>query len=321
MTSRRSVLSYGISAAAALAAGVFVDRRASANETRAEALFPPTGQILTVDRFRVHAHVEGTGPDLVMIHGASGNTRDFTFDLVGHLAPRYRVIAFDRPGMGHSDAIGAPGLSPQGQAAHLQKAAAMLGVRRPLIFGHSYGAAVTLAWALSQPDPAALVVVSGAMMPWKGRALGYWYEIAQTGLGGALAVPLVTAVNPLDTARAAINSIAAPEAAPEGYADYIGLPLILRRETTRVNARQVGALKGHIIDMLPRYPGIRQPVELLHGTSDDVTYASVHSEPLSRLLPDATLTLLEGAGHMAHHTRLPDVIAAIDRAAARGGLR
>lgn len=310
-----------MTAAAVLAGGVVVDRRASANETRAEALFPPTGQMLMVDGYRVHAHVEGSGPDIVLIHGASGNTRDFTFDLVSTLAPRFRVIAFDRPGMGHSQAIGEAGLSPQGQAAHLQKAALMLGVKRPLILGHSYGAAVALGWALSTGDVGALVLVSGATMPWKGRALGAWYEVAQTTIGGLIAVPIVTAYNPINIARDAISSIAAPEQVPEGYADYIGLALILRRETTRVNARQVALLKGHIIDMLPRYPTIRMPVELLHGTADKVVYASVHSQPLSRLLPDATLTLLDGAGHMAHHTRLPDIVAAIDRAAARGGLR
>ena len=310
-----------MTAAAVLAGGVIIDRRASANETRAEALFPPTGQMLMVDGYRVHAHVEGSGPDIVLIHGASGNTRDFTFDLVATLAPRFRVIAFDRPGMGHSQAIGEAGMSPQGQAAHLQKAALMLGVRRPLILGHSYGAAVALGWALSTGDVGALVLVSGAMMPWKGRALGAWYEVAQTTIGGLIAVPIVTAYNPIDIARGAIASIAAPEQMPEGYADYIGLALILRRETTRVNARQVALLKGHIIDMLPRYSTIKIPVELLHGTSDSVAYASVHSQPLSRLLPDATLTLLDGAGHMAHHTRLPDIVAAIDRAAARGGLR
>jgi pimeloyl-ACP methyl ester carboxylesterase len=46
-----------------------------------------------------------------------------------------------------------------------------------------------------------------------------------------------------------------------------------------------------------------------------VTFASVHSEPLHRLLPQSRLTLLQGAGHMAHHTRQAEVIAAIDRLA------
>ena len=45
---------------------------------------------------RVHVQVAGTGPDLVLIHGASGNLRDVSFDLMDRLTPQYRVLAFDR---------------------------------------------------------------------------------------------------------------------------------------------------------------------------------------------------------------------------------
>ena len=45
----------------------------------------------------------GEGPDVVLIHGAFGSLRDFTFDLSDRLSERYRVIAFDRPGLGYTD--------------------------------------------------------------------------------------------------------------------------------------------------------------------------------------------------------------------------
>ena len=64
--------------------------------------YPPEGQILDVGGVPVHAVVRGTGPDVVLIHGASGNTRDFTFDLVDRLADTYRVIVMDRPGLGYT---------------------------------------------------------------------------------------------------------------------------------------------------------------------------------------------------------------------------
>ena len=70
-----------------------VERRAEAAERR----FPPTGQLLEVNGLTVHADIRGQGPDLVLLHGASGSSRDFTFDLVGRLQDRYRVITFDRP--------------------------------------------------------------------------------------------------------------------------------------------------------------------------------------------------------------------------------
>jgi hypothetical protein len=69
----------------------WVQYRAQAHEARAEAAFPPEGQIITVDGHTVHAVVTGQGPDLVLIHGASGNTRDLTFDLAPRLARHYRL--------------------------------------------------------------------------------------------------------------------------------------------------------------------------------------------------------------------------------------
>ena len=67
-----------------------VQWRATSREAAAAAAFPPVGQVVDVDGVKVHAQVMGNGPDLVMIHGASGNLRDFTFD---HSASQEAVYA------------------------------------------------------------------------------------------------------------------------------------------------------------------------------------------------------------------------------------
>lgn len=134
-----------------LAAGCTgIATRADLNEAAAEARYPATGQFLTVNGQLVHAHVEGrpagTAPDVVLIHGASGNTRDFTFALTRALAPDFRVIAFDRPGLGWTEratpdiggAFNRRVESPREQARMLQAAADQLGVTRPIVLGHSY---------------------------------------------------------------------------------------------------------------------------------------------------------------------------------------
>ncbi len=46
----------------------------------------------------MHLQVAGDGPDLVLIHGASGSLREFTFALMDRLAAEYRVIAVDSAG-------------------------------------------------------------------------------------------------------------------------------------------------------------------------------------------------------------------------------
>ena len=310
-----------ILAAVALGGCAAVGSRAGSREATAEAAYPPQGKLLTVNGKTVHAEVFGSGPDLVLIHGASGNTRDFTFDLVNRLQDRYRVIVFDRPGLGWSESLGDDGISPLAQADQLRAAAALLGAHNPIVLGHSYGGAVAMAWALRDPGhTAALVIVSGATMPWPGN-LGPWYQVTSSRIGGATVIPLISAFAPMSRAEDAIDGIFAPDPVPPGYARYVGAGLTLRRASLRNNAQQVGALKAHVTLMAPNYPALRMPVEIVHGTADTIVPASIHAEKLAQLLPDAHLTLLAGAGHMPHHSRTPDIIAAIDRAANRAGLR
>jgi len=321
MTFRKLAASLFIAAALIGGSAVLVDRRVSARTLAAEAAYPPTGQILQVRGRAVHADISGAGPDVVLIHGASGNTRDLTFDLAQRLAARYRVIAFDRPGLGWSDDVGDPGISPLGQAEILRDAARQLGVTRPVVVGHSYGGAVAMAWALQEPDgPAALVLLGGATMPWPG-GLGGWYSLTSSRLGRATVVPLVSAFAPMSRTEDAIASIFAPDPVPPGYAAYVGAGLTLRPGSLGTNARQVNGLRPFIVEMSQAYAQLDLPVEILHGTADTIVPADVHAIPLSAALPDAALTLLPGIGHMPHHADPAAVVAAIDRAAARARLR
>ncbi|MDZ7909861.1 MAG: alpha/beta hydrolase [Gemmobacter sp.] len=298
-----------------------VDRRATAREVSAEAAYPPPGQFVTVDGIRLHAEVRGSGPDLVLIHGASGNTRDFSFALMDRLAPHYRVIAFDRPGMGYSGALDGREISPLIQGDLLRRAALQLGAEKPLVLGHSYGGAVALGWALTAPEPpAGLVLLSAATMPWPG-GLGAWYAVSGSRLGAATVLPLVTAFAPPSVVQAAVTGIFAPDPVPPGYTEFVGAPLTLRRESLRVNAAQITRLRPHVVEMAKNYPRLSLPVELVHGDADTVVPLHIHSRPLAELLPDARLTVIPGGGHMPHHAQPDQVIAAIHRAAVRAGLR
>jgi len=89
----------------------------------------------------------------------------------------------------------------------------------------------------------------------------------------------------------------------------------------RANAQQVNNLYPHIVKMSKQYSGLSMPLEIVHGDADTIVPLSVHSEPLSRQVPGANLTVLEGIGHMPQHVAAGEVEDAIDRAAARAGLR
>jgi pimeloyl-ACP methyl ester carboxylesterase len=287
--------------------------RASAREAAAEAAFPATGQFVTVEGKHLHYEIRGEGPDLVMIHGASGSLRDLTFALRDRLTDRYRVTVVDRPGLGHSDAL--DDMSLLAQARFLKAGVAQLGVTEPVVLGQSYGGAVALAWALDG-GPRALVLVASPSMPWPGK-LDIWYRITDTAVGRALAIPMASAFVSDSYVRSATAAVFAPDPVPPGYDDFLGTPLTLRRETLAANVKQVNALRAELVTMEPRYPRLTLPVELIHGSADTIVPLSIHSGPVSQLLPNARLTVIDGAGHMPHHAHADIVLQAIDRAALR----
>lgn len=300
---------------------VIVQWRANRHETRAQVSHPPQGQILTIGGVKVHAVVMGQGPDVVLIHGSSGNTRDMTFRLAPVLAERYRVIIFDRPGLGYTDRINQTGATIRQQADLLKRAAHELGADSPIVVGQSYGGAVALAWAVDHPGAlSALVPVAAASNPWT-TPLDPFYRLTSSRLGSFLAVPMLTAFVTDDRVEQAMVGVFAPQPVPDGYIDHFGPGLTLRRVSLRANAAQRAQLLDQITKLQPRYGEISVPTEILHGTADTTVNFALHSENLVRQIPDAVLTPLPGIGHMPQHVAVDDVVAAVDRAAARAGLR
>ena len=332
MKSARSRLKI---AAVALGLGAVLTGCTSTARTAAvEAAYPPTGQFVAVTGGRVHYLRAGTGPELILLHGAGGNLRDFTFQLFDELTKRYTVTAFDRPGMGYSDRV--PGIatgraatqgdSPQAQARMLREAAAKIGITDPIVAGHSFGGAVALAWAIagvteqSPQNAKAIVSFAGVAMPWPGD-LGAYYTINGSAFGGLVAIPILSALATDKQIGSIVESTFAPDPAPAGYVDHIGARLTLRPENFRANVRQVNTLRPNIVTMSAFYPQLTLPIEILHGTADTTVPIDIHAREIIKIVPSARLTALEGVGHMPHQVDPDAAIAAIDRAAVRAGLR
>lgn len=297
---------------------------------QAEKAYPPLGQIVETSGGQVHYVQRGSGPHLILLHGAGGNLREFTFDLMDRLTDDYTVTAFDRPGLGYTDRV--PGIatgvftsegdSPQAQAAMLREAAANLGIINPIVAGHSFGGIVSYAWAvagLDEDSPVnakAVVSVAGVTMPWPGD-LGWYYRVNGHAIGGAVTIPLIAALVPQSMVDDSIAATFAPQSPPEGYSDYIGGGLALRPETIRANARQVNTSRAQVVILSARYPELTLPIEIVHGTEDLTVPIHVHAEEVIKIVPSATLTRLEGVGHMPQHADPAAIVAAINRAADR----
>ncbi|MCB1391553.1 MAG: alpha/beta hydrolase [Rhodobacteraceae bacterium] len=300
-----------------------VSDRADRRETTWMHEFPPVGQFVEVEGHRIHLLVSGrargTAPDIVLIHGANGNLRDFTFDLTERLEHEFRVIAVDRPGLGYSDSWGAADSDPGLQARVLREAVSSLGVRRPIVLGHSYGGAVATAWALQdQEHTSALVLLAAATEPWEGD-LTFWYNLNDTPLGRP-ARSLVAAFAPERAVEAALANVFDPAPVPAGYGEHLGTGLSLRRDSQASNNRQINELLPYITAMRTGYPRLTLPIEMLHGDADTTVPLDVHARRFAREVPSAHLVVLPGAGHMLHHTHVAAVIEAIHAARRRAGL-
>lgn len=306
---RRSFLIGGATAALAACAAP----RATVTSAAAEAAYPPLGRIYGPEGRRVHATDEGAGigAPAILIHGASGNVRDWTFSISPRLAASRRVIAMDRPGFGYSERPDEEGAwRPFAQAAQLRAAAREMGVERPVLVGHSWGASVALAWALDAPDEVSgVVAVSGVTMPWGGFA-----PVADAlGFGPLIASAYnrrITRTAEEGGAERFIQRAFRPQQPPEGYLDYVGAPLAVRDKTLKANGDDLANTNRGVTEVAARYGELRVPVVSLHGEADWLLDIDQHGRDFAAAT-GARLAALPGVGHMAHHAATERLAAAI----------
>lgn len=261
----------------------------------------------------LHVDQQGSGPDVVLIHGAVAAGHDWLASPVhAALVKSCRVTVVDRPGHGLSLRPRLGG-TPREQADQIAEGLAQLGITRAVLGGHSYGGLVALAMAerhpglvsqlvlvaplvFPEPRPLEHTVLAPRSMPLVGPLLARFAEFTQ------LDRPL------LDLLHQVMFS---PHPVPSRWKESYPYDLILRAEAMVAEGEDAAAIlpmsPTGIIDM----SRIEHPVRILTGTSDRVVEDERQAKPLARQLPHATLSEVEGAGHMLHHSHADEVIAAL----------
>ncbi|MBW3559098.1 MAG: alpha/beta fold hydrolase, partial [Proteobacteria bacterium] len=122
----------------------------------AEARFAGSGEA------RVRYAERGHGRPVVLLHGALTCLEDMLLGPFDALADEFRVIAVDRPGHGLTPRPRLHGtLKHQGD--RIRAALHELGVKQPIVVGHSRGGAVALSLALRYPEEIAGLVLLGPL--------------------------------------------------------------------------------------------------------------------------------------------------------------
>jgi pimeloyl-ACP methyl ester carboxylesterase len=307
------VFLLGVAASAAVGAAI-----TAIGTARIEAAHPASGRLIEVTGGRLHVLELGAASVLdrwpvVLVHGASGNLEDMHLTLGSRLAANRRVTLVDRPGHGWSDRPGgAADASPARQAALIAQALDRIGLKRFILLGHSLGGAVATAFALAHPDRlAGLVLVAPVTHPWPG-GLAWYNAVLSTPIVGPLFAD--TMALPFGTwlIEGGAISVFAPQPVPRDYVRRAAIRLLLRPSESIANAQDVAAVKSFVAAQVPRYREIATPTVILAGTADDTVSSQIHAHALAAILPNARLVVLDGAGHMPHHTHTDAVVAAID---------
>lgn len=300
----------GAAAAAGLAAYNIAKTR------RVEAENPPTGAFVEIDGVRLHYLEQGKGSPIVLLHGNGATAEDWTASgLFDQLAGSHRVIAFDRPGFGHSDRPRSTIWTPRAQARLIARALEQLGVEQPLVVGHSFGTLVTLALALDHPESVGGIVLIG----------GYFYGTVRADalLTAPPAIPVIGdvmrfTVSPL--IAQAVSPLAAkkifhPAPVSEKFDDF-PIELAFRPSQIRAEAAEAGMMIPAAATLNNRLEELNLPVTIIAGAGDKMVFPGPQSARLHDALPQSRLHMIDGAGHMVHYTATDQVAAAIQEAAA-----
>lgn len=303
----RKWLSTGL---ALSAAALYVDFK----KRQAEWKHPPQGRFMYVDGVRLHYIERGSGTPLVLLHGGFGMAADFCMSgLVELAAKHYRVIVFDRPGYGYSERPRKVFWGPKTQAKLIHEALEKLGVKQALVMGHSWGTLVALSMALDYPE-----FVRGLVL-----ASGYYYPSLRPDVPIAVQrlVPVLGDIMRHTTTPIMMRlmwpllakRMFQPNEVPQGFRDF-PVWMAARPLQIRASAEEFTYAIPSVMAMRKRYRQLKQPVVIIAGSEDRMTYVSRHSERLHGELPGSELRLIPGAGHMLHHVAPEKLVEAVDAA-------
>jgi pimeloyl-ACP methyl ester carboxylesterase len=243
--------------------------------------------VVLANGLKVHYTQVGEGPDVVMVHGITGNLAVWHLQLVPALAERARVLTYDLRGHGRS---GAPptGYSLDDMAEDLLQLLDALGLERPVLVGHSYGADIALYLAANHPDRVTEVIAIEAALPAMEQLrdhdawVGWTYWVRALEQAGVEVPP--------DRRSDLRHLIRATVDLPKQWGPLKGLPrnpkplLRLLDETTLPeDYRRIGSLP------VDRLPTIETPVVLMYTEQSAFIDTFEH---LSAVLPRSTPVLL-----------------------------
>lgn len=280
---------------------------------------PPVGAFAEIAGARIHyVHIPAPPgadlPPVVFIHGASANLKDQMLPLKPLLERRAEVLFLDRPGFGWSQRGNNETLAAQ--ADTIAGLMDRLGIEKAVIVAHSFGGAITAAFARQHPEKTlGLVFLAPATHPWPGGATAWYYKLTATPVIGWLFSETLAYPAGMLRIGDATACVFSPNRPPDFYLENGSIPMVLRPSAFRANARDVARLYDYVLAASPSYHDIKAPTVIISGDRDKVVYATIHSVGLRRDIPGAELVWVRNLGHKPDWIAPDLVIGAIGKVA------
>jgi pimeloyl-ACP methyl ester carboxylesterase/putative sterol carrier protein len=268
------------------------------------------------DGVRLSCYVAGQGRPLLLLHGL-GASKITWLPILSALAEKFRVIVPDLPGHAESDKPMAD-YSPRYYARVARHLLDAMDVEQAAVLGNSMGGRIALELALRSPSRVtALILLDPSVPGFRWRYVMGFTKVFPTGLGGAMPFPLRARLM-----EAIIRQLFAdPDSLPaEAYSAAAGEFIRIYRDP-RARTAFLSSLR-HIVTERPApffssLRRIKQPALVVFGALDRLVPSRLGFR-LVEHMPDATLVVLPGVGHVpqfeAREETLRRVLAFLDAA-------
>lgn len=251
-----------------------------------------------------HVQVSGTGPDLLLLHGAGASAHSFR--RIAPLLKGYRLIVPDLPGHGYTRTTARDRLGLDTMADDLALLCQGQGWKPACIIGHSAGAAVALRLAEIMPSPPrALVGINAALGNFEGMT-GVLFPILAKMLATSPFIPHLLAG--FAGRRKKVEQIITSTGSKLEPED-LDLYARLMAQPSHVDGTLTMMAQWRLDPLLARLPQISVPT-LLITAAKDVAVPPQVSRAASVKLPRVEYAEIPSFGHLVHE-EAPDNVAAL----------
>lgn len=224
----------------------------------------------------VYYKSQGTGPALLILHGWGCDSSEFD-SFLDLLSGSYRVIALDFPGFGHSTEPESV-WGVEEYTCMLESFVKDNDIDSPALIGHSFGGRVAILYSSRNSVKSVVLADSAGVKP--RRSLRYYIKVYSFKFMRRMAELFMGK----DKAKVWLDA----RRGKTGSADYRNASPKMRAVLSKVVNEDLRSHMKHI----------KAPVLLFWGELDTATPLS-DARQMEKLIPDAGLVTVPGAGHFS----------------------